>query len=134
MQFIRSAHQQGASSIQGSKTFTGTAYIDPVFASADNGGCFCANVTFLPGARTFWHTHEKGQILSVTNGEGLICTAGEEPKRLRVGDVVYIPGGEKHWHGATATSIMTHMAIAMGGCEWHEEVDAEEYEKINSSG
>ena len=115
MQLIRSAHQRGTPSIHGSKTFTGTAYIDPVFSSADNGGCFCANVTFLPGARTYWHTHERGQILTVTSGEGLICTAGQKPQRLCAGDVVHIPGGEKHWHGATATTIMTHMAVALGG-------------------
>lgn len=115
MQLIRSAHQDDVPSIQGGKIFTGTAYIDPIVSSIDHGGCSCANVTFLPGARTFWHTHEKGQILTVTSGEGLICSVGEEPRRLRVGDVVHIPGGEKHWHGATATSLMTHMAIALGG-------------------
>ncbi|CZT16380.1 uncharacterized protein RCC_02223 [Ramularia collo-cygni] len=133
MQIVRSAHQRGIATIQGTKIFTGTAYIDPIFSVPDNGSCNCANVTFLPGARTFWHTHEKGQILTVTSGEGLICSAGQEPKRLCVGDVVYIPGGEKHWHGATATSTMTHMAVAIGGCEWHEEVDEEEFERANSS-
>ena len=132
------------------ETFTGTAYIDPVFFSTDNGGCVCANVTFMPGARTHWHTHEKGQILTVTAGMGLICSEGQEPTRLRVGDIVHIPGGEKHWHGASSDTIMTHMAVALGGmeaqiarwplldrsnmatgCEWHEDVTQDEFEHAN---
>ena len=67
-----------------------------------------------PGARTFWHTHERGQILTVTMGYGLICSKGQEPKRLQVGDVVHVPGGETHWHGGTSDTCMAHTAISLG--------------------
>ena len=95
MQLIRAAHKPQTATIQLKDTVTGTIYADPVFFSED--GCGCGSVTFTPGARTFWHTHERGQILFVTAGEGLVCSDGETPRRLRVGDVVHIPGGEKHW-------------------------------------
>lgn len=72
------------------------------------------NVIFTPGARTYWHTHERGQILTVTMGTGLICSKGEAPRVLQVGDVVHIPAGETHWHGAGAGTVMAHMAVSLG--------------------
>ncbi|KAF2763843.1 hypothetical protein EJ03DRAFT_332385 [Teratosphaeria nubilosa] len=72
------------------------------------------NVMFTPGARTFWHTHERGQILTVTLGSGLICSRGQQPRRLQVGDVVHIPAGETHWHGGGGGTCMAHTAISLG--------------------
>jgi len=68
----------------------------------------------MTGARTFWHTHENGQILTVTMGSGLICSKGQPPQRLQVGDIVHIPAGETHWHGGTRDTIMAHLAISLG--------------------
>ena len=85
--------------------------MDPIFSASD---CMGNNVCFTPGARTFWHTHERGQILTVTMGTGLICSKGDEPKRLQVGDMVHIPAGETHWHGATNSTVMAHTAISLG--------------------
>ena len=112
MQLVRSAHKEGSPSALLSANMTGTAYFDAIFFS---DGCACGNVTFSPGARTFWHTHEKGQVLYVTQGCGLIQSEGQPVRKLQVGDVVHIPGGEKHWHGAAKETIMTHMAVALGG-------------------
>ena len=112
MQLIRSAHKEGKPSALMSANMTGSAYFDAIFFS---DGCACGNVTFTPSARTFWHTHEKGQILYITQGCGLIQAEGQSARKLQVGDVVHIPCGEKHWHGAAKDTIMTHMAVALGG-------------------
>lgn len=112
MQLITSAQQVGKPSTLLTSNMTGSTYFDAMFFGE---GCACGSVTFTPGARTFWHTHEKGQILFVTQGSGLIQSEGQEPRKLKVGDVVYIPGGEKHWHGAAPDTVMTHMAVALGG-------------------
>ncbi len=108
MQLIRAAHKPGADSRTPTETFTGT---DPIFQASD---CMANNACFTPGARTFWHKHERGQILTVTLGTSLICSKGEEPEKLQVGDMVHVPVGEVHWHGATNTTIMAHTAISQG--------------------
>ena len=77
------------------------------------------NVCFTPGARTFWHYHERGQILTVTMGYGLVCSEGQAPQRLRVGDMVHVPAGEKHWHGGTNSTCMAHTAISLGSTFAH---------------
>ncbi|EUC27262.1 hypothetical protein COCCADRAFT_41954 [Bipolaris zeicola 26-R-13] len=118
MQLIRSSHLPESPSKQLSGPFTGSVHFDPIFFSED--GTACGNVSFAPGARSYWHIHEKGQILT-------------EPRRLQVGDVVHIPGGEKHWHGATGNTLMVHTAISLGDCKWHEEVSEPDYEKANKS-
>ena len=111
--------------------FTGTVRIDPLFAAAEPSRVSAALVTFEPGARTAWHTHPLGQRLIVTAGCGWVkCHDG--PKReIRAGDVVVCPPGEKHWHGATATTAMSHIAIqeALDGkvVEWLEKVTDKEY-------
>ncbi len=111
--------------------FTGTVRIDPLFAAAEPSRVSAALVTFEPGARTAWHTHPLGQRLIVTAGCGWAkCHDG--PKReIRAGDVVVCPPGEKHWHGATATTAMSHIAIqeALDGkvVDWMEKVTDEEY-------
>ena len=111
--------------------FTGNVRIDPLFQATDPSRVSAALVTFEPGARTAWHTHPLGQRLIVTAGSGWVqCWAG--PKReIRAGDVVVCPPGEKHWHGGTATTGMSHIAIqeALDGkvVDWLEKVSEEEY-------
>jgi len=106
--------------------FTGAVRIDMPFkgtAPARIGGAF---VTFEPGARTAWHTHPLGQTLIVTSGVGWVQMEGGAKDDIRAGDIVWIPPGEKHWHGATATTAMTHIAIseALDGktVDWLEKV------------
>jgi quercetin dioxygenase-like cupin family protein len=113
--------------------FTGSVRIDaliPTTAPARVGG---ATVTFEPGARSAWHTHPLGQMLIVTAGCGLVQSLGGPIMKIRPGDVVWCPPGEKHWHGATATTGMTHIAIleTLDGknVEWMEKVTDEEYAK-----
>jgi quercetin dioxygenase-like cupin family protein len=106
-------------------TFTGTVWGDPVLPTTD--GTTINSVTFTPGARTFWHHHERGQILLVTAGTGWVCTHGESPQPLTVGDVVWVPPGERHWHGAGAGTIMTHLATSLGVTTWLDEVSEDEY-------
>jgi 4-carboxymuconolactone decarboxylase len=111
--------------------FTGSVRIDQRFqreAPARIGGAF---VTFEPGARTAWHTHPLGQTLIVTAGCGLVQREGDDIQEIGVGDIVWIPPGEKHWHGATAGSAMTHIAIAEAqdgkSVDWMEKVSDEQY-------
>lgn len=94
MQLIRSGHKEGAPTVPLTANTTGQVFFDVMFMAK---GCASGNVTFTPGSRTFWHTHEEGQVLYVTQGCGLIQSEGQAPMRLQVGDVVHIPGGEKHW-------------------------------------
>jgi len=113
--------------------FTGTVRVDPLFQTNEPARAVGASVTFEPGARTAWHAHPLGQTLIVTYGCGLIQRwgAGNPIEEIRPGDVVWIPPGEKHWHGATATTAMTHIAIQeqLDGktTEWMEKVSAEQY-------
>jgi 4-carboxymuconolactone decarboxylase len=111
--------------------FTGSVRIDSRFqrnAPARIGG---AIVTFEPGARTAWHTHPLGQTLIVVSGCGWVQTDGHSKEEVRAGDIVWFPAGEKHWHGATDTTAMSHIAIAeaMDGrsVDWLEHVSDEQY-------
>jgi quercetin dioxygenase-like cupin family protein len=106
-------------------TFTGTVWGDPVLPATD--GVTINNVFFAPGARTNWHRHEHGQVLHVTAGAGLISTEGEEPQRLGVGDTVWVPAGETHWHGASRDGYLLHLAVSLGQTEWDRPVRDEEY-------
>ena len=115
--------------------FTGTVRIDPLFQANDPARAVGASVTFEPGARTAWHTHPLGQTLIVTAGYGLAQVWGGGPVlEIRPGDVVWIPPGEKHWHGATETSAMTHIAIQeqLGGktADWMEKVSDDQYQGV----
>ena len=105
--------------------FTGNVRIDPLFQAPDPARCR-ASVTFEPGARTAWHTHPLGQTLIVTAGCGWAQREGGPIEEIRPGDVVWFPPGEKHWHGATPTTAMTHIAIQeqLDGkaVEWMEKV------------
>ena len=112
--------------------FTGTVRIDPLFAAADPARVVGASVTFEPGARTAWHTHPLGQTLIVTAGKGLAQRSGGPIEEIRPGDVIWFAPGEKHWHGAGATTAMTHIAILerLDGktVDWMEKVSDEQYE------
>ena len=111
--------------------FTGAVRIDPLFKASEPARVVGASVTFEPGARTAWHTHPLGQILIVTAGCGLAQREDGPIEQIRPGDVVWFPPGEKHWHGATATTAMTHIAIqeALDGktVDWMEKVGDGEY-------
>lgn len=111
--------------------FTGSARIDPLFQPEEPARTGGASVTFEPGARTAWHTHPLGQTLIVTAGVGLVQRDGGPVEEIRPGDVVTIDPGVKHWHGASPTTGMTHIAIqeAKDGkfVEWMEHVSDEEY-------
>ena len=111
--------------------FTGTVRIDPLFAEADPSRVSGALVTFEPGARTAWHTHPLGQRLIVTAGCGWVQCSGGPKREIRAGDVVLCPPGEKHWHGATPTTAMSHIAVqeSLNGkpVDWLEHVSDDEY-------
>ena len=111
--------------------FTGTVRIDPLFEALEPARVRGASVTFEPGARTAWHTHPLGQTLIVTSGLGLAQCWGGPIEEIRPGDVVWFSPGEKHWHGASPTTAMTHIAIqeASDGkvVEWMEHVTDQQY-------
>lgn len=113
--------------------FTGTVRIDPLFTPPEPARVAMALVTFEPGARTAWHTHPLGQTLIVTAGAGWVQREGGSVEDIRQGDIVFFPAGEKHWHGATATTAMSHIAIQekLNGSpvEWMENVTNEQYSK-----
>ena len=116
-----------------SEWFTGTVRIDPLFQAAEPAHVQGASVTFEPGARTAWHTHPLGQTLIVTSGRGWAQREGGSIEEIRPGDVVWFSPGEKHWHGATPTTAMTHTAIqeSLNGkvVDWMEHVTDEQYRK-----
>jgi quercetin dioxygenase-like cupin family protein len=111
--------------------FTGTVRIDPLFPAQAPARAAGASVTFEPGARTAWHTHPLGQTLIVTAGSGLAQRWGGATEAIRPGDVVWFPPGEKHWHGASPITAMTHIAIQeqLDGkvVDWMEKVSDAQY-------
>jgi quercetin dioxygenase-like cupin family protein len=113
--------------------FTGTVRIDPLYAAVAPARAAGNAVTFEPGARTAWHTHPLGQTLIVTFGRGWAQREGGPIEEIRPGDVVWFSAGEKHWHGASATTAMQHIAIqeALDGkaVDWMEHVTEAEYKK-----
>ncbi|MBK8008641.1 MAG: cupin domain-containing protein [Rhizobiales bacterium] len=113
--------------------FAGNVKIEPVIEAADPARVRAATVTFEAGARTAWHTHPLGQTLIVTAGLGWAQTEGGAVEEIKPGDVVWFAPGEKHWHGASASSAMTHIAIqeALDGkaVDWLEQVSDAQYRK-----
>ena len=111
--------------------FTGTVRVDPLFQPGPPARVSGASVTFEPGARTAWHTHPLGQTLIVTSGLGRVQRWGGPIEEIRPGDVVWFEPGEKHWHGASPTTAMTHIAIQeqLDGkaVEWLEHVSDDQY-------
>lgn len=113
--------------------FTGTVRVDPVFDVGDPVRVGGAHVTFEPGARSAWHTHPLGQTLIITAGLGWAQREGGPIEEIRPGDVVFFPPGEKHWHGASANTEVSHIAVAefLDGknVEWMEKVSDTQYRK-----
>ncbi|KPF97730.1 cupin [Rhodopseudomonas sp. AAP120] len=111
--------------------FTGTVWQDPIVSAPAPARLAATRVAFEPGARTAWHTHPLGQTLYVIAGVGRIQTLGGPVREIRAGDVVWIPPGEKHWHGASPTNGMTHIAMqeALDGsfATWMEQVSDADY-------
>ena len=113
--------------------FTGTVRIDPLFQPTEGARAGGGSVTFEPGARTAWHVHPLGQTLIVTAGRGLVQRRGGPIEEIRPGDVVWIPPGVKHWHGAAPSTAMTHIAIQEQHdgkfVDWEEHVSDAQYEE-----
>jgi quercetin dioxygenase-like cupin family protein len=113
--------------------FTGTVWQDPIVEAPAPARIRAALVTFEPAARTAWHTHPLGQTLHIVRGTGRVQTWGGPIREIRAGDTVWIPPGEKHWHGAAPTTGMTHIAIqeSLDGkvVDWLEPVTDEQYQK-----
>ena len=111
--------------------FTGTVWQDPIIVAAAPARLVANRVSFEPGARTNWHSHPFGQTLYVVAGLGLVQKEGEAVRQIRPGDVVWIPPGEKHWHGGSPTNSMTHIAMqeSLDGraVDWMEHVTDAEY-------
>jgi 4-carboxymuconolactone decarboxylase len=111
--------------------FTGTVRVQPLFDTTASTRAYAASVAFEAGARTAWHTHPRGQVLIVTAGTGRVQRWGAAADEIHAGDVVWIPPGAKHWHGAGPTSEMTHIAIVENrdgkGVDWLEKVSDEQY-------
>ena len=112
--------------------FTGSVRVDPLFQAPDPARAGAGAVTFEPGARTNWHTHPLGQTLIITSGLGWVQRDGGPIEEVRPGDVVWFPPGLKHWHGATLTTGMTHIAIQESlegkNVDWMEKVSDEQYQ------
>jgi quercetin dioxygenase-like cupin family protein len=113
--------------------FTGTVRIDPLFQTPEPARASAGSVTFEPGARTAWHTHPLGQTLIIASGFGWVQREGGPIEEVRPGDVVWFPPGLKHWHGASPTTAMAHIAIqeTLNGknVNWLEKVSDEQYRK-----
>ena len=111
--------------------FTGSVVIDPLFDASAHTHATGGLVTFEPGARTAWHTHPAGQTLIVTSGTGWVQESGGERRQIQPGDVIWIPPNVKHWHGATPTNRMSHIAITnmLDGrnVDWLQQVSDVEY-------
>ena len=112
--------------------FTGDVYLNPIETPSDPARLAAALVRFTPGARTNWHSHAKGQTLYITDGVGLVGTRDGDVALATAGQTVKCPAGEEHWHGATDTTLMAHIAILVGdessdGTTWLEPVTDEQY-------
>lgn len=129
---VQVTHSDAKTSVYGSLDFfIGRVRIDDSFRGTAPSRLFVATVTFEPGARTAWHTHALGQTLIVTSGFGYVQQWGAKAQAIRSGDSVWIPPGVKHWHGASPTSAMSHIAIVeIAGDQttvWMEKVDDAQY-------
>ncbi|MBK8138962.1 MAG: cupin domain-containing protein [Chloroflexi bacterium] len=113
--------------------FTGLVRVDPLFNAPEPARVSAASVTFEPGARTAWHSHPLGQTLIVTAGCGRVQSRGGAIAEIHPGDVIWIPPGEQHWHGAAPTTAMTHISILekLDGksADWMEHVSDEQYQR-----
>lgn len=125
-----SRHEDRPGQIGSGTVFTGTAYISPVFGPQMNN-VSAGEVTFLPGARSAWHTHPAGQMLVVTHGTGWTQERGQDKQVIKAGDVVWCPPGVEHWHGASDSTSVTHYAIQAvvdgSAVSWGDQVTEQEY-------
>jgi quercetin dioxygenase-like cupin family protein len=116
--------------------FSGEAFLTPLVAPDKNNDFSAGSITFEPGARTHWHTHPRGQVLIVTDGHGFYQEKGKAAQAIQKGDVVNIPEDVEHWHGATATEKLIHIAITNFQDDvqviWLEPVSAAEYQQVNT--
>ena len=124
MQVIH-ARAEGAATTQASETFTGTVLRDSVLPST--GDVVVNTVTFTPGARTHWHTHDRGQLLFVLAGTGYVRLRDGAPQPIRAGDVVWFEPDEEHWHGAGPDSLLVHAAVSLGKTRWLDPVTDDDY-------
>jgi quercetin dioxygenase-like cupin family protein len=112
--------------------FTGNVIVEPLFGAKDTIPATGGQVTFAPGARSAWHTHPAGQVLIITDGTGWVQEEGGAKREVKPGDVIWCPPGVKHWHGATASTAMRHIAISgmVNGknVDWMEKVTDEQYQ------
>jgi quercetin dioxygenase-like cupin family protein len=127
---ISPGRQAGTAGRSGSQ-FTGSAY--PYLTMPSTDGVTINTVSFAPGARTYWHTHERGQILQVTAGRGWIQTKGQPVEVIRAGDTGWVPPREEHWHGAPPDSFMVHTAISLGVTNWADAVSDAEYDSLSKT-
>ena len=122
-----------ASKLATSKWFTGRVWQEPIIEAEEPARVRALRVSFEPRARTAWHTHPLGQTLYVVSGTGLIALRNQKPQTIAAGDTVWIPPHEEHWHGASPTNTMIHIAIqeALNGrvADWLEQVSEEDYKK-----
>ena len=111
--------------------FTGDVIVEPLYGANEHTSSTGGHVIFAPGARSAWHSHPAGQILIVTSGAGWIQEEGGQKREIKPGDIIWTPPGVKHWHGATATNSMSHIAITnmVGGknVDWMEQVSEAQY-------
>lgn len=121
-------HPQDQEGVAGNRRsrVTGTAF--PYVTKPAGDGPVLNTVNFTPGAHTFWHAHEHGQILQILAGRGLVQSEGGPVEVVRAGDTVWCPPGEKHWHGAAPDSYMVHTAISLGTTSWADAVDDADYQ------
>jgi 4-carboxymuconolactone decarboxylase len=119
------------------QNFTGSVQVEMLFEAVEPSHASGGSVTFEPGARTAWHSHPRGQILIITSGTGRVQRWGDPVEEVRAGDVVRIPAGQKHWHGASPHASMTHLAISEhrdgSAVQWMEQVSDEQYNGVPSA-
>lgn len=134
MKITRSGSQKSSRAPEAN--FVGQVRVESVFSAEAPARSKGNLVTFEPGARTNWHTHPLGQTLIITHGRGLVQVEGGEARSVTVGDVVWFPAGEKHWHGAAGDTAMTHLAIGefLDGrsADWFGPVTDEDYARANA--
>jgi quercetin dioxygenase-like cupin family protein len=115
-------------SVQVKNTFTGVVWRDGVLAKSDGVGV--ANVHFAPGARSFWHAHDGGQLLLIVAGQGIVAD-DDEAVLVGTGDTVWTPPGVRHWHGASGERYLVHTSISLRGTTWYDAVTDEEYRRAH---
>jgi quercetin dioxygenase-like cupin family protein len=126
MRVIR-GREAGTPSENRTSTFTGTVWADVLLGGEK--GVTVNNVWFGPRSRTYWHTHDVGQILTVIAGSGFVVTREGVGEAISAGDIAWIPAGEEHWHGGSPDSFLLHTATSIGTTNWLDEVSEEDYDR-----